>query len=77
MQRATFKTPALTEVSSPKSSKSWQSTGKGGRVEKALIFPWPEKERATRPLDAPSPFPPEAAASVYTQRCRLQSRQER
>lgn len=30
MQRATFKTPALTEVSSPKSSKSWQSTGKGG-----------------------------------------------
>lgn len=30
MQRATFKTPALTEVSSPKSSESWQSIGKGG-----------------------------------------------
>lgn len=32
-----------------------------------MIFLWPEKERATRPLDAPSPFPPEPAASVYTE----------
>lgn len=31
------------------------STGKRGRVEKALIFLWPEKEGATLALDAPSP----------------------
>lgn len=47
-------------------------------MEKALIFRWPEKGRAARPLDAPFPFPPEPAASVYTQRrCPLQSRQGR
>lgn len=43
MQRATFKTPALTKVSSPKSSESWQSFGKGrswgGRQGWVGIFP--------------------------------------
>lgn len=45
-------------------------------MEKALIFLWPEGEGPLAPPDAPSPFPPEPA-SVYTQRCRLQSRQGR